>query len=130
MYVEHLLWKLAHWIPKSPYQHKEKGRICKWHPTKEGILFLATRTDYELNLCYLSRHFVSGGMATAEELIYNRLMLFIYKHNILTDDRYGFRDKSQLKWPVKNYYWKHTGILWQTAEHCYVHFLIPLRHMM
>ena len=60
---------------------------------KEGILFLATRTDYELNLWYSSLHFVSAGMATTEELIYNRLILFINKHNILTDDRYGFRDK-------------------------------------
>jgi len=59
---------------------------------KEGILFLATITDYEINVWYSSWHFVSAGMATTEELIYKKLILFINKHSILKDDRYGFRD--------------------------------------
>jgi len=29
-----------------------------------------------------------------EKLIYNRLILFINKHNILTDDQHGFRDNN------------------------------------
>jgi hypothetical protein len=33
-------------------------------------------------------------MATAEKLIYNRLILFINKHNILRDSQYSFRDKK------------------------------------
>jgi len=36
-------------------------------------------------------------MATTEELIYNRLILFINKHNILTVDQYGFRNKKPIE---------------------------------
>lgn len=38
--------------------------------------------------------FVCPGMATAEKLIYNRLIVFINKQNVLRDAQYGFRDKK------------------------------------
>jgi len=44
-------------------------------------------------ICGIHHGIFSAGMATTEELIYNRFILFINKHIILTDDRYGYRDK-------------------------------------